>query len=151
MKVLVNNKKAYFDYEIIDKFQAGLVLKGWEVKSLKAFHGSLIGSYVRERDGEVFLIGSNIPMWRSAGFDIKDNPIRDRKLLMKKSEARNIFEKAKKTRLTVVPLQIIENDKGLIKVEIALVKGRKKFDKRAQIKKRDLSRSIEIDRKYFKL
>lgn len=149
MKILINNKKAYFDYEVLDKVEAGIALKGWEVKSLKAGHGNISSAYVREKAGEMYLVEMGIPVWKTANYVSNASENSDRKLLLKKNEIRNLSNKAKQDRLTIVPLEIIQNDKGLVKVIIGLVKGKRKFDKRQKIKERDLERRINQDRRDY--
>ena len=151
MQIIINNKKAFFDYEILEKVEAGIVLMGWEVKSLKAGHANISSAYVKERNGELYLFSTRIPMWKTSANVEKGQEERERKLLLKKREIINITAKSKQDRLTIVPLEIIKNDRGVIKVIIALVKGKRKYDKRQKIKERELSRRIENDRKTFNL
>lgn len=149
MKVLITNKKAYHDYEIIDKLEAGIVLKGWEVKSLKAGHGSILDSFVRERDGQAILVGATIPVWKTSSYIPKESERSDRVLLLKKGEILSFSEKARKQGSTIIPLDIISSDRGLIKLTIALVKGKKKYDKRQKLKDRDIKRRIDQERKTY--
>lgn len=141
MKTLAKNKKAYFDYEILEKFEAGIVLIGQEVKSIKAGRISLAGSFVVLRNGEVFLIGANVPAWQPKNAPPDYNPERSRKLLLKKSEIKSLIGKSKQKGLTSIPLRVYTK-RGKIKLEFAIVKGKKKVDKRETIKKREVERKI---------
>lgn len=141
MKTLAKNKKAYFDYEILEKFEAGIVLIGQEVKSIKAGRISLAGSFVVLRNGEVFLIGANVPAWQPKNAPLDYNPERSRKLLLKKSEIKSLIGKSKQKSLTSIPLRVYTK-RGKIKLEFAIVKGKKKVDKRETIKKRETERKI---------
>jgi len=148
MKVFAENKKAYFDYEILEKFEAGIVLTGSEVKSIKTGTISLQGSYVViNKDGEVFLIGANIPPYQPQN-ELKsyDNE-RSRKLLLKKREIEYLIGKSRERGLTLMPLQVYTK-KAKIKLEFGIAKGKKTFDKREMIKKRETEREIEKELKY---
>lgn len=147
MKTLVSNKRAFFDYEILEKFTCGLSLLGWEVKSIRNGKCSIFNSYVVEKLNELFLKGASISLDKSVLFRNSDLEKRDRKLLLNKSEINNIKKGMKVRGQSVVPLEIIINQKGLIKLNIAIVRGRKKFDKRELLKKRDVGRSIAQYRK----
>lgn len=139
MKILAKNKRANFDYEIKDKLVAGIALLGAEVKSLRAGHASLAGSYVSIQDGQAYLLNAHISPYQPAG--LKDyDPLRTRKLLLHKSEIMRLLGQ-KKTGLVAVPIAIVL-DQNLIKVEIGVGKGKKKYDKRATIKKRETEREI---------
>jgi len=137
----IKNRRAFFDFEILQKFSAGIVLFGPEVKSLRAGHGNLRGSFVSVRNGEAFLKNFEIPVWKFCSEKI--NPTRDRKLLLRKKEILKLEKKIAETGKTIVPLRIFFSH-GFIKIEIALATGNKKFDKREKIKKRDLDRKISI-------
>jgi len=146
MPVLLENKKARFDYEILETFEAGLSLKGWEVKSLKNKRGSMIGSRVLVRGNEAFLVGFDIPPYQPNNMPSNYEEQRTLKLLLTKKEIKYLSGKLSQKGLTIVPLKCyIKNN--LIKLEIALVKGKKKFDKREKIKKRDTERDIEREMK----
>jgi SsrA-binding protein len=145
-KDLVTNRKAYFDYEILEKFEAGIVLLGMEVKSLKQSKASLAGAYVVIKHHEAFLLNATISPYQPQNTSPDYKPQRTRKLLLKNKEIDYLSDKTKQQRLTLVPLKVY-NKNGLIKVEIALVKGKKKFDKRETIKKREEKRKIEKARK----
>jgi len=141
MPVLLENKKARFDYEILETFEAGLSLKGWEVKSLKNKRGSMIGSRVLVRGNEAFLVGFDIPPYQPNNMPSNYEEQRTLKLLLTKKEIKYLSGKLSQKGLTIVPLKCYTKN-NLIKVEIALVKGKKKFDKREKIKKRDTERDI---------
>lgn len=142
MKILTENKKAYFNYQIIEKFEAGIALIGQEVKSIKTGRVNLAGSYVILKDEEAFLVGANIPPYQPKNAPSGYLPERSRKLLLKKSEIKYLIGKAKERGLTLAPLMMY-TDKGKIKLEFGLAKGKKKEDKRETIKKRDVEREIK--------
>jgi len=143
MTALSENKKAYFDYEILEKFEAGISLIGQEVKSIKTGHVSIKGSYVViDRNSEVFLIGANIPPYQPKNSPKDYTPERPRKLLLKKSEIKYLLGKSQEKGLTLIPLKVYTN-KGKIKIEFGIGKGKKKFDKRENIKKREANKEIE--------
>lgn len=136
IKDFARNKKVYFKYTILEKLRAGISLLGQEVKAIKSGRISLGGSYVIIRGGEAFLIGANIPAYQPRNSRPDYNPERDRKLLLQKTEINHLIGKIKQKGLTIAPLRVY-NTKGKIKLDIAIVKGKKKFDKRETIKKRD--------------
>ena len=140
-KDLVTNKKAYFDYEILEKFEAGIVLLGMEVKSLKQGKASIVGAYVVIKHYEAFLLNATISPYQPQNTPPDYKPQRTRKLLLKTKEIDYLSDKTKQQGLTLIPLRVY-NKNSLIKVEIALVKGKKKFDKRETIKKRESQRKI---------
>jgi SsrA-binding protein len=140
MKVLVNNKQAYYDFAIADEMTAGMVLSGAEVKSLKNGQASLNGAYVSVRGGEAFLVHAHISSYKYAGDNKGYNPEKDRKLLLNKKEIDSLIGKEKG--LIIAPLQIFEGRKGLIKLKIGIGRGKKKYDKRESIKKRETDRRI---------
>jgi SsrA-binding protein len=136
----LSNKKAFFNYEILDKLVAGIVLSGAEVKSIRAGRGSLVGAYVSINNGEVYIKNFQIPHWEFS--QEKLDPIRDRKLLLKKREIRRIEKKLEEQGLTMVPLALFFQ-RGYAKVEIAVARGKKKYDKRHAIKQRDVERRLK--------
>lgn len=146
MEALVNNKRAGFDYEIIETYEAGMVLLGHEVKSLKAGNGSLKGSFIsleRQKDGraEAFLRKCFISLYGKAA-SVKDyEPERNRKLLLGRKELLYLSGKRNEQGLTLIPLKIYAKN-GFIKMEFALARGKKKYDKRESIKKRELDRRL---------
>lgn len=139
MKVLVNNRKAYFDFAINHELIAGLVLSGPEVKSLKAGQASLKGAYVTIRGEEAFLTKAHITPYAQAA-EKNPDPDRDRKLLLNKDEITSLIGKEKGT--VMMPLEILQGRRGLIKLKIGIGKGKKQYDKRESIKKRDVKRRI---------
>lgn len=142
MPILLENRKARFDYELLEKFEAGLELKGFEVKSLKNKRGSLAGSHVLIRDGEAFVVGMEIPPYQPKNTPTGYDPQRTRKLLLTKKEINYLEGKSQTKGLTLAPLQIYT--KGtLVKLSFALAKGLKKYDKRERIKKKEAKRKIE--------
>ena len=139
MKPLTENKKAYFDYQILEKFEAGISLLGQEVKSIKTGKASMAGSYVVLKGSEVYLIGTNIPPYQPKNTPPDYDPERPKKLLLKKAEIKYLIGKTKEKGLTLVPLKMYTK-KGKIKIEFALAKGKQKADKRERIKERDSER-----------
>ncbi len=142
MSVLAENKKTYFKYQILEKFEAGISLIGQEVKSIKTRGVNLAGSYVIIKDEEAFWIGAKIPPYQPKNVPPDYNPERSRKLLLKKSEIKELIGKAKQKGLTLIPLRIYTK-RGRIKLEFGIAKGLKKVDKRELIKKREVEREIE--------
>ena len=136
------NKRAGFDYELQKKFEAGLMLTGAEVKSVKNGHISLKGSFVTMHDGELYLTNANISPYPFAKTAETYNPTRSRKLLVRKSEISSLIGKLQTKGLTLVPLRVYTK-KRLIKLEFALAQGKKKFDKRENIAKRESKRRME--------
>jgi SsrA-binding protein len=138
---LVQNKKAYFNYEITERFTAGIELFGFEVKSLRQKHGQLDGAYVTVRGGEAFLIGASIPAFQIKNAPEDFNPLRNRKLLLTKKEIKQLAEAEGKKGLTIVAIAVY-NNKHKLKLEIGIARGKKEFDKRESIKKRETDREI---------
>lgn len=137
------NKKAFRDYEIVEKVEAGLVLRGSEVKSLRAGGADLNGSFARLLGDECWLIGCSIAIYAQAG-DNNHEPSRKRKLLLHKRQITKIETRLTQRGFTLVPLRIFFNERGLAKIEIALAKGKRKYDKRDKItqhqQKKDMNR-----------
>ncbi len=142
MKILATNRKAYHDYEIIDTFEAGIVLTGSEVKSAKRGSINLKDSYCRIKGGEIFLVNAYIAPYKPATYNNHD-PERERKLLMHKKEIIKLHSKVKERGLTLIPLKVYINKRGLIKVEIALAKGKKNYEKKQKIKERIILKETE--------
>lgn len=140
-KIVSNNKRANFDYELLEKFEAGLVLQGTEIKSIRAGQVSLLRSYVQAREGELWLVEAHIAPYTQAHRDNHD-PTRPRKLLLHRREINKILEKLAQKGLTVVPTKMYLKN-GRAKLEIALARGKALFDKRATIAERDSKRQIE--------
>lgn len=149
-KTLYTNKKALFDYDVVKNFEAGIILEGWEVKSIRAGHVNLAGSFIKNINGELYLTNGKVTSYKFAKSPGVDSENRNRKLLLNKKEILEISNSLKQAGLTSVPLDLYTTDQGLIKLKIAIVKGRKKFDKRNKIKERDLKRRIDSDRKMLK-
>ena len=133
------NKKARHDYQLEERFEAGLVLEGWEVKSLRAGRIQITDTYIILRDGELWLIGCNMPPLLSASTHISPNPMRSRKLLLHRRELNKLIGAVERKGFTIVPLAMYWV-RGRAKLEIALAKGKKDHDKRADIKARDWAR-----------
>ena len=146
MKLVANNKKAYHDYFIEEKYECGLVLHGTEVKSLRMGKCSIKEAYCRIENGEAFVYGMNISPYEKGNIFNKD-PLRPRKLLMHKSQIMKLNGQLAEKGYTLMPLQVYFS-KGRAKIEIGLAKGKKLFDKRADIAKKDMRREVERD---FKL
>lgn len=143
MKILVNNKKTNFKYEIIKNFEAGIALTGSEVKSLSLSHGNIEEAFVVIKKNEIFILNMSIPKYKFNTLKNHDER-RTRKLLMHKHEILKIALEKKQEKLTIVPIMIYWN-KGKIKVRISLARGKKKHDKRETIKKRDQLRELKRD------
>lgn len=141
MNIYAENRKAHFDYEIIEKYEAGLVLQGQEVKSIKTGHISLSGAYVVFRANQPELIGAKIPPYQPKNTPADYNPERSRKLLLNKKEIDYLAGRANEKGFSLIPLKVYEQH-GRIKLEFALAKGKKKFNKKEKIKKRDIEREI---------
>ncbi|MCK0099278.1 SsrA-binding protein SmpB [Qipengyuania sp. S6317L1] len=139
LKTVAENRRARFDYHIEEKFEAGLALQGTEVKALRAGQATIAESYAEVRDGEVWLINSNIPEY-SHGNRQNHEPRRPRKLLLNGREINKLFGAVERKGMTLVPLSIYFNRTGRAKVELALAKGKQAHDKRATIKERDWKR-----------
>jgi SsrA-binding protein len=142
MKVIAENKKAYYNYEILEKFEAGISLIGQEVKSIKAGRINLKGSYVIIRGEEVYLVGCKIPAYQPKNAPPDYNPEIARKLLLKKAEIRHLIGKVKQKGLTLIPLKVYTK-RGIIKIEFGIAKGLRKVDKKELIKKRELERELK--------
>ena len=138
-KVVADNRRARFNYEIGETFEAGVALTGSEVKSLRSGKASIAEAYAATRDGELWLLNSNISEYKQAG-RYNHEPKRPRKLLLHKSQINKLIGAVEREGMTVVPLKLYFNDKGRAKIEIALAKGKKLHDKRETEKKRDWQR-----------
>jgi SsrA-binding protein len=140
IKIIIDNRNARREYELLDFFEAGLVLQGWEVKALRAGGGNLKESYVREFNNEWFLVGANISAYKYARLE-EINEVRDRKLLLSKKEVSDLRDLTERKGLTVVPIKLYFK-KGLVKIEVATARGKKLHDKRQDIKKREADRAM---------
>ena len=145
MSVLIDNRKAHFNYEVIDKYEAGIELLGFEVKSIKSGRAILAGAFAIVRGGEVYLMNMQIPPYQVGNTPLDYDPTRTRKLLLSKKQIKELEDQDSKKGLTMVPLSLYSKGR-LIKVELAVVKGKKNYDKRESIKKRETD--IEIRREY---
>jgi SsrA-binding protein len=141
MKIVATNKKAYHDYHIEESYEAGMLLKGTEVKSLREGRANLKDSFARVENEEIFLYNCHISPY-SHGNIANHDPLRTRKLLMHKGEIQRLMGKMMQKGYTLLPLKIYFKD-GKAKIELALAKGKKQYDKREDIKKRDAAREME--------
>jgi SsrA-binding protein len=148
MPILATNKRANFDYTIGEKYEAGLVLLGYEVKAVKTGHISLKGSFItmkgQNKDNKLptmLLINAHIPLYKHAGTVKTYDPTRSREILLKKKEIRHLIGKKKESGLTLVPLKLYTKH-SFIKLEFGIGRGKKKYDKRETIKKREVERNI---------
>lgn len=140
-KVIVTNRKAYRDYEVLESIESGIELKGSEVKSLRAGKINLDDSFARPEKEEVFLYNAHISHYTEASY-LNVDPDRPRKLLLHKGQIQRIVGKLTQKGLTLIPLKIYFNDRGFVKVELALGKGKKLYDKRESIKRRETDREM---------
>lgn len=143
---LVSNKKIHLNYEVLENYTAGIELFGFEVKSLKKSQGSLESSHITIRGDEAFLVGMFIPPYQENNTPKEYDPYRNRKLLLKKNEIVELGKIEKVKGLTIAPISVYNKGK-YIKVDIAVARGKKKFDKRETLKKKDTLRDIERDHK----
>jgi SsrA-binding protein len=143
------NKKAYRNFELVERFEAGLALLGTEVKSLRAGGGDLNGSYARIEAEQCWLVGAGIAPYEQAG-SRQHEPARKRKLLLHKMEIRRIRGKLEQRGFTLVPLRIYFNDRGLAKIELALARGKRQYDKRQTIAARDQKRDVDRSMKKYR-
>lgn len=141
IKIIIDNRNSRREFELFDFFEAGLVLQGWEVKSLRDGGGHLRESYVREHNNEWFLVGAQITPYKYSRLD-EMNERRDRKLLLSKKEISTLRNLTERKGLTVVPIKLYFKN-GLVKIEVATARGKKLHDKRQDIKKKDADRAIE--------
>ena len=137
---IVKNKKAFFEFNILERYTAGIELRGSEVKSIKNAKVSLGESYCFIENGEIFIKNMHVSEHEHGGKANNHNPVRDRKLLLKKKEIINLNDDVKQKGLTIIPLEVILTSTGLIKLSIGLAKGKKLYDKRETTKLRDLDR-----------
>lgn len=147
IKIVTENKKVKYDYFIVDEYEAGMVLTGTEVKSLRDGRANLKDSYARIQNGEVYLHHLHIGVYPYAYYDNHD-PVRVRKLLLHKKEIRRLYGKANEKGFSIVPRKLYFKG-GKAKVSIALVKGKRKYDKRQSIKSRDAKRDLDRMKKEY--
>ena len=141
-KIHIKNKKAYHDYEIIDKYVAGIQLQGTEIKSIRQGKVSLVESYCLFQDGELYVRGMQIADYAWSSYN-KHVPGRDRKLLLQRQELRKLERKTRESGLTIVTLRLFIAETGYAKLEIGLARGKKEYDKRETIKRKDTQRQME--------
>ncbi len=142
MSTYINNKKARFDFEILEEFEAGIVLAGYEVKAVRLGRGKLDGAHVIVRGGEAYLVSASIAIYQEANTPPDYDQERPRKLLLSKKELGVLEQKGEQAGLTIVPLKLYNAGRN-IKLSIALARGKKKADKRETLKKRDTKRDID--------
>lgn len=140
--VSIQNRKASYEYHFLDTFEAGVVLLGTEIKSIRQGGTNISDAYCYCNKGEVFIKNMHISPLKNAG-DNQHEPLRDRKLLLTKKEIRKITETLKNKGLTVVPVSLFTNQRGLVKIKIAVAKGKKLYDKRESIKQKDIERDLK--------
>ena len=146
----IQNKKARFQYEILDKYTAGIVLTGTEIKSIRSSKASIAESFCEfNEQGELFVINATIEEYAFGNY-YNHRPKAERKLLLNKKELKKLNKEVQNTGLTIIPLRLFINDKGYAKLEIALAKGKKLYDKRETIKDRDNKRDLDRIKKDFK-
>ncbi len=145
-QINIINKKAFFNYHILDKYIAGIVLKGTEMKSIRMGEINIKDTYCFFSDDELWVKGMHINTYKAAAHQ-NHLPTRTRKLLLKKRELNKIKSKKKEKGYTIIPLRFFINEKGLGKLAIALAKGKKRYDKRASIKEKELQRKIRQEKK----
>jgi SsrA-binding protein len=146
MRVVATNKKAYFNYELLENYEAGVSLVGSEVKSLRQGRVSLKDSYAEVRGGEVFLLNFHISPYEAAN-RFNHDPEREKKLLLHRREIKRLSGKIREKGLTLVPTKVLFNDKGKVKIEIALAKGKRVYQKKEVIKERDRERELRAELK----
>jgi len=146
VNIVIKNKKASHDYEFLEKFIAGIKLTGTEIKSIRLGKATISDTYCLFENGEMYLRGMHISEYWWGNLNNHD-PIRDRKLLLNKKELRKIERKVKETGLTIIVIKVFINDRGLAKAEIAISKGKKEYDKRETLKRKDATREMDRMRK----
>ncbi len=148
-KINILNKKAKFQYEILDKYTAGIVLSGTEIKSIRNSQASIAESFCEfNEQGELFVINMNIQEYAYGNY-YNHRPKAERKLLLNKRELKKLLKEVNTSGLTIIPLRLFLNDKGLAKLDIALAKGKKLYDKREVIKDRDNKRDLDRIKKIY--
>jgi SsrA-binding protein len=141
--VSIKNKRARFDYELLETFEAGLVLGGTEIKSIRQSKARITESFCEFNDrGELFIVNMNIDPYSHGSF-YNHKPTAERKLLLQKKELKKLFKEVTKDGLTIVPLKLYINDKGWAKLSVALARGKKNYDKRETIKDRENKRNLD--------
>ena len=146
MRIIATNKKAYFNYEILESVEAGISLMGSEVKSIREGRISLKESYAEIKGGEVFLINCHISPYEPAN-RFNHEPRRERKLLLHRQEIKRLTGKVKEKSLTLIPTKVLLNESGKVKVEVSLAKGKKAYQKREALRERDRERELRAELK----
>jgi SsrA-binding protein len=146
--VKIKNRKAKFEYEIIDTFNAGIVLAGTEIKAIREGKASIAESFCEFHNTELFVINMTVQEYSHASH-FSHNPKSERKLLLNRNELKKLEKEVKNSGLTIIPLLLYTNDKGLAKLQIALCKGKKQYDKRETMKERDTKRDLSRIKKAF--
>ena len=144
MKTVATNKTAYHNYQILETFEAGIALLGSEVKAIRDGRISLKESYAEVKGGDVVLVKCHISPYEAANI-FNHEPLRERRLLLHKREIRKLAQKIKERGFTLVPTKVLFNDRGKVKIEIALVRGKREYEKRDVLKKRDTDREIRAE------
>ncbi len=146
--VKIKNRKARFEYEILDRFTAGIVLRGTEIKAIREGQASIAEAFCEFSNNELFVINMTVQEYSHAT-NFNHNPKSERKLLLNRSELKKLEKQVKNTGLTIIPLLLFTNDNGLAKIEIALSRGKKQFDKRESLKDQDNKRDLSRIKKSF--
>jgi len=150
MKILAKNKKALFDYEQLASYDAGIALEGWEVKSIKAGNVSLKESFITIRDGEAWLVGAHVAKWPGMVNPDAGAETRERKLLLHRKELNELMRGKNERGSTIVPINM-HLQRNIVKLKLALARGKKQYDKRQAQKEKELKRTIEKDIKQYNL
>jgi len=146
MKVIATNKKAYYNYEILESYEAGISLLGSEVKSIREGRISLKESYAEIKGGEIFLLNCHISPYEAANI-FNHDPRRERKLLLHRREIKRLSGKVTEKGLTLIPTKVLINDRGKVKIEVSLAKGKRAYQKREVIRERDRDRELRAELK----
>lgn len=147
--IKIKNKKAKFNYEFLDKYVAGIVLRGTEIKAIREGKATIAESFCEFNEGgELFVVNMNVQEYSHASH-FNHNPKSERKLLLQKRELKKLFKEVKNTGLTIVPLLMFINDNGYAKLQIALARGKKLYDKRETIKERETKRKLDRIKKSY--
>ncbi|MCM8826769.1 MAG: SsrA-binding protein SmpB [Candidatus Omnitrophica bacterium] len=149
MKIVATNRKAKRDYDILETFEAGIELKGMEVKSLRSKGCSIDDSFCRIDRGEIFIYNMHIPEFEKSHY-FKVDPKRERKILLHKKEIKRLLGLTTQKRLTIIPLKVYFNNRGLAKIDIGLAKGKRLYDKRKKIKEEIIERETKRELKRFR-
>ena len=148
-KINIQNKKAGFEFEIIERYETGIVLRGSEIKVIRNGGGSISEAFCIMRDGELFIKNMNIPEYSHGGY-ANHEPVTLRKLLLTKRELKRIDSRMREKGLSVIPLRLFMSERGFAKLEIGVGKGKKKFDKRESLKEKDTKREMDRAMKKYK-